>query len=95
MRIDEGTCPPSIKQIIDRAQPHIAGCTLLGAGGGGFFLFLARDRQAAVELQRDLEASPPNSSAQFYEWSVSKNGTQVIRDPKNVKKLEALFGENV
>ncbi len=43
-RQNPGMTNATIDRIYDTAIPHIHGGKLVGAGGGGFFLFVARDK---------------------------------------------------
>jgi galactokinase/mevalonate kinase-like predicted kinase len=52
---------------------------LLGAGGGGYLLILAKDPAAATEIRRRLEATPPNAGARFVSVRLSETGFQVTR----------------
>jgi galactokinase/mevalonate kinase-like predicted kinase len=78
-RLDRGTDPPPIRAIFDAVADFTAGAKLLGAGGGGYALFLAKDEEAARRLQRTLEENPPNPSARFVSMAVSDIGLQVTR----------------
>jgi fucokinase len=53
-RMDPGCSNPFIDDLFDIMQPFISGGKLAGAGGGGFALVLAKDGQAAHDLQHDL-----------------------------------------
>lgn len=78
-RLDGGTNPPPIQEIFHRTADYTAGAKLLGAGGGGYALFLAKDEDAARRLQLELESSPPNAAARFVDFSVSDLGLQITR----------------
>ena len=60
-------------------MPWLAGCKLLGAGGGGYLLMLAKDSSAAQKVKEHLTATPPNSRARFVTIDVSRTGLQVTR----------------
>jgi galactokinase/mevalonate kinase-like predicted kinase len=77
--LDPGTNPPSVESIFQRVQDFTAGAKLLGAGGGGYALFLAKDEEAARRLHRELESNPPNPSARFVDFSISDLGLQITR----------------
>ena len=78
-RLDAGTNPPSVQAILDQVGDYLAGAKLLGAGGGGFMLFVAKDAEAARRLRDSLTAHPPNAKARFVDLRVSDTGLQVTR----------------
>ncbi len=78
-RLDEGTNPPVIQEIINRADDFLLGYKLLGAGGGGYLLMFAKSAEAALKVKRTLESDPPNSRARFVDFSISATGFQVSR----------------
>ena len=77
--LDSGTNPPAIEHLLSGLESWLSACKLLGAGGGGYLLLLARDAECAVRLREHLEANPPNSRARFVDWSVSSSGFQITR----------------
>lgn len=77
--LDPGTNTPAIQTLLDSVQHHIAGAKLLGAGGGGYLLVLARSADSAREIRQILHAAPPNPRARFVEISLSRQGLQVTR----------------
>lgn len=78
-RLDEGTNPPVIQDIIQRIDDYLLGYKLLGAGGGGYLLMFAKSTEAAGKVKNLLEYDPPNSKARFVEFTVSSTGFQVSR----------------
>jgi len=78
-RLDEGTNPPVIGEIIQRVDDYLLGCKLLGAGGGGYLLMFAKSPEAALRARKDLESNPPNAKARFVDFRVSQSGFQVSR----------------
>jgi galactokinase/mevalonate kinase-like predicted kinase len=78
-RLDEGTNPPVIQEIVGRVDDFLLGYKLLGAGGGGYLLMFAKSAEAAVKVKKQLESKPPNSRARFVDFSVSGSGFQVSR----------------
>jgi galactokinase/mevalonate kinase-like predicted kinase len=78
-RLDEGTNPPVIQEIIRDVDDYLFGYKLLGAGGGGYLLMFAKSTEAAIKVKKILESEPPNSRARFVDFSVSDTGFQVSR----------------
>ena len=78
-RLDAGTNPPAVQQIFERVRDYVGAAKLLGAGGGGYLLFCAKDEGAAAKIKRTLAEQPPNPRARFVEFSVSETGLQLTR----------------
>jgi galactokinase/mevalonate kinase-like predicted kinase len=77
--LDSGTNPPEVQALLEPIQKWIGGCKLLGAGGGGYMLILAKDGSGAQQIKKHLRDNPPNPRARFVDISVSKEGLQVTR----------------
>lgn len=78
-QLDQGTNPPVIREITQRVDDYLLGYKLLGAGGGGYLLMFAKSAEAALQVRKNLELSPPNSKARFVDFSISQTGFQVSR----------------
>lgn len=78
-RLDSGTNPPEVQAILDRVGDYLAATKLLGAGGGGYMLMLAKDQAAAVRIRRTLAASPLGRQARFVDFDVSETGLEITR----------------
>ena len=78
-RIDCGTNTPEIQVILDRVRDYLAAAKLLGAGGGGYMLMLAKDQEASARIRRRLTESPPGPKARFVDFSVSDTGLEITR----------------
>ncbi len=76
-RLDSGTNPPEVEQMLGRIADWTSGASLGGAGGGGFLLIAAKDPEAAARIRAELRNSPPNAKARFVGMSLSKSGLQV------------------
>lgn len=77
--LDEGANTPEVQGILDAVSDWTAGAKLLGAGGGGYLLLLAKDPEAATHIRSTLNNSPPNAGARFVDISISATGLQVTR----------------
>jgi galactokinase/mevalonate kinase-like predicted kinase len=78
-KLDAGTNTPEIQKIIDLISPWIIGHKLLGAGGGGFMLIIAKDEKSVSHIKQELIANPINSRARLIDFSVSHTGFQVTK----------------
>jgi galactokinase/mevalonate kinase-like predicted kinase len=77
--LDKGTNPPEVAAIISSVSDYTAGVKLLGAGGGGYMLLLAKDEDAGDRIRQKLTQTPPNSRARFVDFSISTSGLQITR----------------
>lgn len=77
--LDPGTVTPEIAALLRQIEPWTAGAKLLGAGGGGYLLILARDGEAAQSIKTTLNGNPPNRRARFVSLALSREGMQVTR----------------
>ena len=78
-RIDSGTNPPEVDQIIGQIKDYTLGYKLPGAGGGGYLYMVTKDPEAAVRIRKTLNDNPPNNKARFVEMQLSNKGFQVSR----------------
>jgi galactokinase/mevalonate kinase-like predicted kinase len=78
-RLDAGTNPISVQSILEPIADYLVGAKLLGAGGGGYLLMLAKDAESAHRIRRKLEEDPPNARARFVNFTLSDTGLQVTR----------------
>ena len=78
-QLDAGTNPPEVQAILQRVGDYLAAAKLLGAGGGGYMLMLAKDQEAALRIRKELEGSPPGRMARFVDFSVSDTGLEITR----------------
>lgn len=77
--LDSGTNPPVVEALITQIKEYALGYKLPGAGGGGYLYIVAKDPDAALQIRRQLTASPHNPNARFVEMSLSDKGLQISR----------------
>lgn len=78
-KLDTGTNPSPVQQLLKQISDYSAGHKLLGAGGGGYLFIMAKDESAAAKIRQTLDENPPNTRARFVDFSLSQNGFQVTR----------------
>ncbi len=78
-RLDSGTNPPAVEAILGQVRDYVSAAKLLGAGGGGYLLMIAKDKGAASRIREVLTAHPPNTRARFVEYELSSTGLQLTR----------------
>lgn len=78
-RLDAGTNPPAVEQILARIKDYLGAAKLLGAGGGGYLLLFGKDETAAAKIKQLLTSHPPNARARFVNFSLSETGLQLTR----------------
>lgn len=78
-QLDAGTLTPAIQDILAAIAPHRLAAKLLGAGGGGYLLLLARNTEAARHMRRILTERPPNPRARFVDFCLSATGLEITR----------------
>jgi len=78
-RLDAGTNPPAVEQILAGIKDYLGAAKLLGAGGGGYLLLFGKDEAAAARIKQLLTCHPPNARARFVNFSLSETGLQLTR----------------
>ncbi len=78
-RLDPGTNPPQVDDIIRRISDYAGGYKLLGAGGGGYLLIFAKDAGAVQRIRKTLAENPPNPGARFVNWGLSAKGLEITK----------------
>jgi len=76
-QIDPDSTTEVIEGILAKIKPFIYGAKLLGAGGGGFLLIVAKSPGDAEKVRSILTADPPNTQARFFAYDISKKGLSV------------------
>lgn len=73
-RLHQELDPFCSNEFVDKlfafADPYCCGYKLVGAGGGGFALLLARSSVLAMELRNKLE-DDKNFDVKVYNWNIS------------------------
>jgi fucokinase len=77
LQLDPHSTTAEIEDLLARLRPHLHGAKLLGAGGGGFLLLVAKSTADAHRITTLLEGAPPNDRARFFEFQVSDAGLEV------------------
>jgi len=78
-QLDAGTNTPEIHRLLEIVDDWLLGGKLLGAGGGGYLLMLAKDTDAAGRIRKTFNENPPNATARFVDMSLSRVGLQTTR----------------
>jgi galactokinase/mevalonate kinase-like predicted kinase len=76
-QLDPGSTTLEIDALIDSVRPHLHGAKIMGAGGGGFILMLAKSPQSAQAIADQLTQSPPNPRARVFDFQLSSQGLVV------------------
>jgi galactokinase/mevalonate kinase-like predicted kinase len=76
-QIDPDSTTDIIESVLKKIGPLMHGAKLLGAGGGGFLLIVAKSPGDAEEVRARLESDPPNERARFFEYDISGKGLSV------------------
>jgi len=69
--LDAQSTTPRVERILDMLKPHIAGAKMVGAGGGGFMMLLARDERAAAKIKRIVEGEFASQGVCFWCWRLA------------------------
>jgi galactokinase/mevalonate kinase-like predicted kinase len=75
--LDAGTNPPEVAGILRLIGDLADGYKLLGAGGGGYLMIFAKDRESAARIRSALAGAPPNRGARFVDWKLSAIGLEI------------------
>lgn len=66
-----------VERLLAVAEPYVYGAKLLGAGGGGFVLWIANSPSDARRLHALLTTNPPNPRARFFSFTLNRQGLRV------------------
>ncbi|MEI6386645.1 MAG: hypothetical protein WCQ50_08415 [Spirochaetota bacterium] len=75
--IHESTTNADMERMIEETASCRIGVKLLGAGGGGFALFVSKDLELAGLLRRMLRESYEDDRARLVDFSLNKKGLEV------------------
>ena len=75
--IHASTTNEEIDALIETAKPFVSGMKLLGAGGGGYALFVSPDSASARALRANLAEREGNERARLVDFSLNKRGLEV------------------
>jgi len=75
--IHPSTTNEEIDAVVQATAPFTSGMKLLGAGGGGFALFVSPDASSARSLRRVLAESFEDDRARLVDFSLNKKGLEV------------------
>jgi galactokinase/mevalonate kinase-like predicted kinase len=76
-RVHPSTTNEEVEEILAATRPHFRGMKLLGAGGGGYALFLSDDAVRAQALRDVLRERFENERARLVDLSLSGCGLEV------------------
>ncbi len=76
-QLDPGSTNPEIDALINAVRPRLHGAKIMGAGGGGFILMIAKSPQDAQAVADQLAQSPPNDRARLFDFQLSPQGLDV------------------
>ena len=75
--IHESTTNPDMDRLIARTSAHYRGMKLLGAGGGGFALFISETPADADRLRELLRKEFEDERARLVDFTLNKVGLEV------------------
>ncbi|MGA2612688.1 MAG: L-fucokinase [Spirochaetia bacterium] len=75
--VHPSTTNDEIEGVIRETTPYTSGMKLLGAGGGGFALFVSPDVSSARHLRSLLSQEFENDRARLVDFSLNKKGLEV------------------
>ena len=75
--VHRSTLNADINAMIERTRGLFQGMKLLGAGGGGFALFISKDRRQADDLRDVLRSQFENDRARLVDFTLDKKGLEV------------------
>ncbi len=76
-RVHPSTTNEEVEEILAATRAHFRGTKLLGAGGGGYALFLSEDRREAEAVREVLRRRFENERARLVDFSPSACGLEV------------------
>jgi galactokinase/mevalonate kinase-like predicted kinase len=77
IRIHSGTTNPEVEILLAETRRFYRGAKLLGAGGGGYMLFLSNSPREADLLRNLLQKRFENSKARIVDFTLNSDGLKV------------------
>jgi fucokinase len=78
-KLEPSSSNPDIDRVFEAAEPYVWGARLVGAGGGGFMVIIARSREDAAELRELLPRVQP--TGEIHEARVATQGLELVLQP--------------
>lgn len=76
-RVHASTSNEEVEEVLAATAPHFRGVKLLGAGGGGYALFVSPDLREADAVRSLLRSRFENERARLVDFSLSTRGLEV------------------
>jgi galactokinase/mevalonate kinase-like predicted kinase len=76
-RIHYSATNNEIEYLLEKTRPYYSGVKLLGAGGGGYALFVSQNPEQAKALRKALNTVRINNKARITDISFNPNGLQI------------------
>ena len=71
------TTNDEIEALLENTKEYYAGVKLLGAGGGGYALFISEDIEQADKLKMSLQKNFVSDRARLVDMSLNTDGLQI------------------
>ncbi len=75
--IHASTTNAEVETLLSATASHYRAVKLLGAGGGGYALFLSETVRDAEMLREALDSNPPNDRARVVDFALNRSGLEV------------------
>lgn len=78
-KLNKNISNEQIDKIIDIIEPYTYGYKLIGAGGGGYILICAKNKECMLKIQDKLNKTSKDNKARFIKMSINQIGLQITR----------------